>query len=105
MEIGTATIEYDTTGQSVMVKFIPAEISFSKQDIANGLSQVKSCEDCETIRTNAETVMVKWFNNTSAIELADREKYGIVSEIIGECEKHPNGMIKQCSFKFTLKPL
>lgn len=46
--------------------------------------------------------LAAWFTKMNEIELADRDRYDINSEIVG-CDKHPNGSIKKCTLKYTFK--
>lgn len=90
--IGTGVITYDEHGEVVSVTFLPnKEVSFDKTKFR----KLNSPDDTDTARENAELALAEYFNYITGIELADREKVTVKSEIanclmngerIGSCE-------------------
>lgn len=102
MKIGIANLDYDTTGKVINAKFVPS-IKRIHNDVINRLKEVKGSTDDQTIKSQAENLLSDYFNSINEIELADREKYKIVSTI-KKCVKHLNGVVKRCEilFEFNL---
>lgn len=96
--IGELLMEYDKDGKLTNAKYL-SQVPIS--DIASLSEEVHkiTCNNKEALKTNAEIVLASWFSKVSAIELADREKHKVETEIVS-CEEWPNGLIKACILKF-----
>lgn len=117
-EIGIVTMNYNDEGEVTMASFKPtmsitidknlferfSKIGDTGKRIKKESPSVHYEEDSEMLRENAELVFASWFNKTNEIELADREKYKIISETI-RCSKHFNGRIAECNIRFSLAEL
>lgn len=97
-EIGIAKIEYDKNGVVTSAEFEPTLKLNNPEALKAELSTIQ-CGDEPTLKYNADLVLAAWFAKVSDIELADREKYKIESEIV-TCAKYPNGLVKSCTMKF-----
>lgn len=101
-QIGIATINYDQQGNVLEAYFNPTP-KFEKID-ASQLKSVKSSKEAEVIKYNAEMILASYFSRMNEIELADRDKYEIGSEIL-ICTKYDNGNVRSCSIQFFFREL
>ena len=102
-EIGVATILYSEDGKPLSSYFKPTVMFSADTKMLDQLSNVEG-PDAESVKTNSELVMGAWFSNLNDIELADREEFSVVGEVL-QCDKYQSGKIKRCSVKFVLKKL
>ena len=96
-QIGIATVNYDEAGNVVSANFEP-KLKVENVDVKQLLS-IKADPDVDVVKHNAEMVMASWFTKINDIELADRDDYNIVSEVL-RCERYDNDKIKTCSIAF-----
>lgn len=101
LSIGIVKIEYDKEGKVIRANFYPSMNLEADDDLKNQLQTIKN-SDQETVKSNASLVMAAWFSKMTDIELADREKYEISTNIIS-CDKHWDGTIKMCVIEFEFK--
>lgn len=103
LEIGQATIVYDTQGKATEASFSPT----MKIDLDTGvlmqLTQLNGSNE-KTLNDNAGLVLGSWFSKIYDIEMSDRDHYQVVSETV-KCDKYSNGNIKSCLVKFIFKKL
>lgn len=102
VEIGKTVIEYGEDGKVKTAKFEPVITVTADDNLLAQFKAVDSNGDLETLKNNAELVFAAWFSQLSNIELADREQYGIVSEIVN-CEYYEPGRIKSCCIKMIFR--
>lgn len=104
-KIGIARIEYNEDGTVKSAIFEPTMKVEAKADT---LSPFLSIEDGnsseEAVKEHAIIALATWFNKMNEIELADREKYTIDTEVVS-CEKYPSGSIKICQIEFHFEEL
>ncbi len=103
-EIGVVRISYDKHGVVTEASFNPTMKINLEPKVLLQLSAIKGSEDHEAIHSNAAMVMATWFNKMNEIELADRNKYEIVSELF-HCEKYSDGKVKECAIYFIFKEI
>lgn len=100
IEIGTVTTQYNEAGQLLSARFEPTlkiELSSEiKKDLEHNISK---SEESEVIKFNADFVLGAFFAKITEIELADREKQEIVSEV-AHCAKYSSGKVKSCVLKY-----
>ncbi len=102
-EIGRATIEYDINGRVLYADFQPTMKVEVPSEVLQKLSSVEANK--EIIKENAATVFAHWFLKTNEIELADRDKFEIVTEIV-RCSKYfTNNNVKKCVVRFIFREI
>lgn len=106
MQIGTANISYNEQGEIVSAIFTPSlELDVNEdEDLLKQLKSIPCTSNEEIIRENAALVLGGWWNQLNQIELADRDKWKMDSEIVA-CNKWPSGRVQMCSIKFTFRRL
>jgi len=105
-EIGVATITYDQRGKAIreLTNFVPTlKISIS-EELDKQFAQIRSDKDELHLKQNSDLVLSIWFSKMNEIELADRDKFEIESQVI-KCERYSNQTIKQCIIKYSLKEI
>lgn len=102
-QLGVATIIYDEQGNASLASFNPTLPTNVGTSILKTFKNIGN-NDLDVIKQNADLTLAAWFSEVTNIELADRTKYEIVSEVL-ECEKFPNGNIKMCKISYTFKEL
>lgn len=104
LEIGVAHLNFDENGKINTASFTPTLTAFlSGKDISD-FFDIDCSEGEKALQDQATAVFSTWFNKLSEIELADREQFGIASEL-SKCEKYGNGKIKNAEIKFIFKHL
>ena len=94
--LGRAIINYDENGYMTKSEFTPYSKIIIEEEFASKIGEkIQNVTDLRTIQHNSEMVLATWFSQMTDIELADPEKFSIVSSNV-ECLKHENNMIKQC---------
>ena len=101
-EIGVAVINYDTEGKPRAVRFTPLIKIDTPMDLLNQHENVKG-KDEQQLKTNAELAMGSWFAKVDSIELADRDKYKITSEV--KCFRREDDSIRQCEVTFFFEEM
>lgn len=105
-EIGIATITYDNGGRVIkeLTNFVPTLKISITDELNKQFAQIRSEKDEINLKKNSDIVLATWFSKMNEIELADRDKFEIKSEII-KCEKYANERIKQCVIRYTFKEI
>lgn len=104
LEIGISSIWYDEQGDATRSGFTPLMTLSEEGNDLHQFIDIKSDNDESKMKLQAESIFAAWFQKFNIMELADREKYTISSEI-ASCEKYPNGGVKKIQFKFIFKEL
>lgn len=104
LEIGTSVTSYNEKGEVTYAQFRPKMILDHTKELEEQLKTIKSGDAPETLRNNSDVVFAHWFNTLTVIELADREKYKVESEVV-HCERHKNGVVMDCYIKYVFKKL
>lgn len=103
MDIGTAEIMYAEDGSIESASFSSnMKIEF-EQALISQLQPVKN-KNVTAIKTNSELVLASFFNTLADIEIDDRGKFHIVSDI-KHCDEYPNGDIKRCIMHFSYREI
>lgn len=102
LEIGTVQIEYRETGEVKSASFHPVPAIRFDSAVTRQLLTLDHPEGPHQLKNNSDLILAAWFTKLNEIELADRERYDIDSEII-RCDKYPNGSIQTCTIKYTFK--
>lgn len=102
LEIGIATLRYDKTGEATHASFESTMLLDFDKDLLKQLERVPDSEDAEAIKQNADLVFAGYFSKLNEIELADREQYEVISEIVN-CLKYENGKAKECTIRFLFR--
>ena len=88
-------LNYDENGNVLSTEFEPKLPLKVTSGLLNQLTAVKCSDDSEVIKSNADLVLASWFNQIEDIELADRDKFQVTSEVVeARCERYENGNIK-----------
>lgn len=105
-EIGIATITYDSGGTVIreLTNFVPTLKISITEELNRQFAKVKSEKDEINLKKNSDIVLATWFSKMNEIELADRDKFQIKSEII-KCERYANQRIKQCVIRYTFEKI
>lgn len=101
IEIGIAEISYDKDGKLIAADFVPTKHITDLAKLCKDLEQIKP-DSADAVQRQGEVILAEWFSHMNAIELADREKYHIVSEML-ICMKWANQKPKYCRIRFSLK--
>lgn len=106
IRIGQAVILFNEEGKAVGSMFTPEGIKINNlamfAEVGEVLAPVEGNKGQENIRKAAETVFAAWFNKMNEIELADREKFEIVTEVL-KCEEYSPGKVKSCTIAFIFR--
>jgi hypothetical protein len=99
--IGKAEISYLQDGKVNSARFTPNHyvITPKNSSVFRQLEDLEVGPQEDKIVKQAELMMATWFSKLNDIEMADREKYKIVSEM-DECHKYPNGQPSKVSVSF-----
>jgi broad-specificity NMP kinase len=106
IKFGIVTMTYDELGKIVATasSFKPTmEIKINK-NVEAELKVLEIQNDEQAIVHNAEMIAAGWFSKMTEIELADRNSYHTVSNII-ECVKWPNGSVRKVVVELVFKKL
>lgn len=107
-EIGISTIDYNEDGTVKNALFVPTLKIEQDNNLLKELGVAQSARDITALKQNSELVFASWFRKwdkvISDIELSDREKFEVVSEVV-ECEKYENGNTKTCSMRFIYREI
>ncbi len=99
-EIGTVTMQYSETGKLVSAIFKPTlKIELSDEVKSNLEKNISKPEESDILKFNADFVLGTFFAKMTEIELADREKQEIVSEVV-TCTKYPSEQTRLCVLKY-----
>lgn len=101
VEIGRAVINYDSHGRALDAEFIPTIVVNLKPSILMQLASVKGGNQ-ENAINNANLILGSWFEKSNEIELANRDEYHIVTEIV-HCDKYSDGTVKRCEVRFVFE--
>lgn len=99
--IGIAELKYNIHGFVVMSSFKPSLNIEHTEKLAEILNKIE-CTDVSKIKQQADIVFASWFSRITDIEIADRSKYVISSNII-TCKKFKNGKTKNCAIEYSFK--
>ena len=106
IRIGVTTLFFTEQGEAAVATFTPERMELSdlsiRQQIRRLFAPVEGNKGPEAVKSAAELVFAAWFNKMNEIELADREKYEIVSEVI-ECKEYSPGKVKSCTIAFIFR--
>lgn len=102
--IGNVLMMYDEEGNVINAIFDPTMKLDFKEPLSDQLQQIKCSEDVTTVQQNADTIFAGWFSKLNEIELADRTKYEIKSNVL-DCEKYPNGKVKKCLIQYVYQEI
>lgn len=99
-EIGVVTTNYDEQGKLISANFKPTMQVELSDSVKRMLDQALQKDDnVESLKRNSDFVLGSFFSKMTEIELADREDYEIVSEIL-DCHTYENGKVKFCRIKY-----
>ncbi len=104
LELGIAQIEYNEYGQATQATFSPTMKIDIDPTLLQQITDIDVKDNPDIIKENANYVFASWFAKTNEIELADRDHYGIDTEIV-DCQKDSNGIVRVCRIKFVFKEL
>ncbi len=104
-EIGIVTLYYNEDGSFKTADFIPTMQITVTSELMNELFNVETQKGEDVVKEQANNVFATWFQRMNEIELADREKYEIATELAAPCERYDNGVISKCSMRFVFKNL
>lgn len=101
--IGQALIRYTESGKVCHAEFSPsiAIKLTSEKEIAQKLIHIP-CNKPETVKADADTLLGLWFAQLTDIELADRNSFEVISNII-TCETYPSGNVKLCELEYVFQ--
>lgn len=101
-KIGTATLLFTEAGTVETAMFTPEAMSIPF--MGPDLRLTGTFEDVEQIHNKADEVFATWFNRMNEIELADREKYTIKSNLV-QCDKFTSGKPQFCKIEYVFEKL
>ncbi len=105
-EIGIAELEYDALGKLTRSAFMSTMELTDRDSLLKSFVAISCKAGEEKIKEQACNVLSAWFQRNNDIELADQEKYQIVSEFVSPCEYWPDSeQIKKVSIKFIFKQI
>lgn len=103
-KIGKVTLGYSEKGNVLFATFEPEEFNTSlPSEYGEDLVSIQQSTP-EAIKKSADGVMQSWFNTVNEIEMADMMHNRIDSDVV-DCQKYPNGSVKQCVIQYTLTSL
>lgn len=100
--IGSVTMEYAETGKVIRGEFKPMMVIELDDALFTQLEALPQGEDASILQSNADLILAAWFSKSNEIELADREKWEIVSSV-ADCSKYPTGKVRKCVIEYTFK--
>lgn len=98
-KIGTVDLKYNEKGELESSKFIPEPFIISVKKDQLYTEALNKTDEVEKIKALADISFSSWFNNISEIEISDREKFEIVSEVC-ICEKLNTNTVKFCRIDY-----
>jgi hypothetical protein len=98
VEIGVAELRYNEQGSPISAVFTPAVFTSQVAVVKERLMQAAG-KNPEDAKQRAQTVLAEWFEHLDSIEMTDREKGYLDSQIV-ECEKWPDERPKLCKIRF-----
>lgn len=104
-EIGVAILHYNEDGSFKTAEFKPTIIVKIDSKMMDELFNIETQKGEDIVKEQANNVFATWFQRMNDIELADREKYKIVTELVAPCERYDSGIISKCSIKFIFKEI
>lgn len=98
--IGIVEFDYDESGKLIETAFAaePMRIKVA-DDLTAKFSEITASNSQDEIKAQAEKVLASWWSNLNDMEIADRNKFEITSEVVG-CDKYTDGKIKVCRVEF-----
>lgn len=99
--IGKVIIQYDMTGKVTTSSFFPT----MKIDLDPALVQLMNSADGlneQSLKQKADLVLGAWFTKMNEIELSDKYRYVVGSEVV-ECKKYSGGGIERCVLEYFFK--
>lgn len=106
--IGRSTVTFDENGEITEASFKPNVEIKADAPLLDTFRKLSGSDDPDSIKTQSEILMSKWFNATSEaldwLENADRDVYEITGEVV-TCEKYNNGKVKTCIIQYTCKEI
>lgn len=101
--IGNVQLIYNEQGKLQQGYFTPTMCIKLDKETIEQLYKIPCSKDSNDIKDKAELIMSLWFNKITEIELADRLKYKIESNV-KECIMYPNtDKVKSCNIEFSLQ--
>lgn len=100
-KIGIVTISYNQKGQVSGAIFDPARVDFNDDTFLLNLLSTEGRSQ-EEIKKSADKILAAWFNKVDNIELEDREKFRITSQIVS-CDKWKDDTVKSCVIEYSLE--
>lgn len=102
LEIGIAILNYDRKGKLISGLFTPTLAVEVPDLFKETMETITATTTPDLLKTHSDMVFAGFFVKMNEIELADREDFDVVSEVI-ECEKWNNGIIRKCIIKYFFK--
>lgn len=107
MEIGKSVLYYDENGKLDRIEFTPSILVKLNSKELVAFAKITGNDEA-TIATSASAVVAAWFQKTNEIELADRDKWKIETEVIN-CKRVGDGKyfsaIKRCELIHHFKQI
>lgn len=101
--IGTVVLYYNEDSTVQTSVFTPDAITSSDDELADRMQSINAASDEKAIREQAEFMVSAWFARLNRIELADRDRYEIITDTVS-CERWKRtGTTRKCTLHFTLK--
>lgn len=97
--IGVVTLKYNKTSESLYSIFTP-EIKVGKKNLP-ALDAVHISKNEEKMKEEVQEAVAKWFAGLNEIELADREKFVIKTNLV-KCNKYKTGEVKEAKFDVVM---
>lgn len=104
-EIGIVTLYYNEDGSFKTADFRPTMKITIHSELMNELFSIETQKGEDIVKEQANSVFATWFQRMNDIELADREKYEIATEMVAPCERYENGVVSKCEMRFIFKAL
>lgn len=95
--LGTVYLYYQPGGDFASGDFIPAQY-VPTSTVKDKLKFISGASE-DVAKQQSEMIISAWFQQNNNVELADRDKYEIVSKV-ANCEKWPNGNTKRIGILF-----
>ena len=103
--IATVKIVYDKFGKLESYSLTP-QLTFEVDPnaIINLQETLSESKEAEVLKQNADNVLASFFAKVNEVELADREKFQVVSEVI-ECVRNNFNKVRVCVIKYSLEEI
>lgn len=103
INVGIITLYFDEDGRYTSGNFVPEEMKIDSASLHERLPFVDGVSQT-SMSKSVEVIVSSWFQRMNDMELADRDKYELTTEVV-KCEEWPSGSVRKCILSVHLKSI